>query len=103
MVGVWSAWAVACAFAAWNNGLKDGSWPPPYSFLDPTILYGGLSLFGHVNPRMAGLLAWGLTIPMVLIELQQWSKGGGPLASLPFANTTQTPATVLANNTPQGG
>lgn len=101
MTGVWSAYAVAVLFSAWNNGLKDGQWPPPYSFLDPTILYGGLSLLAHANGRIAGLLAWGLTLPMVLIELQQWSKGGGPLASLPFS-TSSPPSRVEAGAGSQG-
>lgn len=82
MTGVWAAWAIACAYSAWNNGLSKHQWPPPYVFLDATILFGAISLLARWNARIAGLLALGLVIPMVLIEFKRGDSG--PLAMLPF-------------------
>lgn len=93
--GVMFAWLIAIAFSAWNSGMKPGgqdgksapNFPPPYVFLDATILFGGIGLLGRANPRIAGLLAFGLVLPLILIE---FGRKNSPLASLPFAlNTSQ--------------
>lgn len=72
MTGVMLAWFIAIGFTAWNNGFrkKPPVWPPPYSFLNATLLFGGISLLARWNGRIAGLLALGLVLPMVLMELQ---------------------------------
>jgi hypothetical protein len=70
MTMVWAAWAIVVSLAAWNNGLKSGKMPPPYTFIMPTVLFGGISLLARWNGRIAGLLALGLVLPMVLLEFQ---------------------------------
>jgi hypothetical protein len=99
--GILIAWMIAIGFSAWNSGFRPGGkdgksspeWPPPYVFLDPTILFLGLSFLGRWQPRIANLLAFGLIVPLVLVELQ---RKGSPFLTLPlFQGTGQTPAQQL--------
>lgn len=92
MTGVWLAWGIACAFAAYNQGIKLGQLPPPYVFVDATLLFGGISLLARWNARVAGLLALGLVLPLILVQLQQWNAtpGGGPLMGLIASTATGT-------------
>jgi hypothetical protein len=94
MSGIWVAWGIAVFFSAWNNGVKKAQFPPPYVFLDPTLLFGGIALLARWQPRIAGLLAFGLVLPVILLEVR---TQGNPLYTM---------ANKLAQNqpvTPVGG
>lgn len=92
MTGVTLAWAIGVAFTAYNQGLSKGQFPPPYAFIDLTIVMIVCGLIAKANGRIGGLLAFGLLLPIVLIGLQQASKGTGPISALALGGGSVTPA-----------
>lgn len=82
---IFSAWIVGLGLTAWMQGVQQGQWPPPYAFLDLSVVMAGAAIVGAANPRLGGLIGWGLLLPLILRELTDAAHGQGPLTTLPIA------------------
>jgi hypothetical protein len=83
---------------AWRYGVKADKgpqWPEPYRFILGSVAMGFAAIVAQFNPRVGGLLAWGLFLGAVVQQAgpkKTASTNSAPQQSIVTANsTTQQP------------